>query len=373
MLYDLIPVKLPEMLGQPTSYYANYFLKYSRRMQPYIVHFGVHPPRSDGIRCADRPSGTARRGSAAWGEYPGRTECRGVSDGGLRDRLARRRFALSVGTFEIRKNYKLLIDLWHELVDDSKFDLDLVIVGMAGWCVEDVLAQLRLSPLFGDRIFWFQGISDAALSWLYDTCHVFLFPSLYEGWGLPVVEALQHGRPAIVSNRGAVPEAGLGIAQIIDPDDRQAWLRAIAAEAQSPRRRVVAPSIPNWDYTADVVKQHLSRTPQRYGDRWLTRVLQLLPFPSERPRDGGQIRAHQTGKVLEAAGVTVIRCPIYRAAWHTNSKYQPPIINLDEATVPPRYQHIWQLYDLTNGEVLANDARCFAAFGEFVEQPNRTC
>ena len=66
--------------------------------------------------------------------------------------------------------------------------------------------------------------------------------------------------------------------------------------------------------------------------------------------------------------MTVIRCPIYRAAWQTNSKYQPPIINLDEATVPPRYQHIWQLYDLTNGEVLANDPQCFAAFEEFVEQ-----
>ena len=66
---------------------------------------------------------------------------------GLRDRLARRRFALTVGTFEIRKNYRMLIDLWHELVDDETFDLDLVIVGMAGWRVDDILDQAGVPRL----------------------------------------------------------------------------------------------------------------------------------------------------------------------------------------------------------------------------------
>ena len=100
----------------------------------------------------------------------------------------------------------------------------------------------------------------------------------------------------------------------------------------------------------------------------MTRVLQIIPFPSVRPRDGGQIRAQQTGKVLEAAGLTLIRCPVYRAAWHPNSMHQPPVVNLDGAVGVPRYQNIWQLYDLTNGEVLANDAQCFVALKEFVER-----
>ena len=100
----------------------------------------------------------------------------------------------------------------------------------------------------------------------------------------------------------------------------------------------------------------------------MTRVLQIIPFPSVRPRDGGQIRAQQTGKALEAAGFTVTRCPIYRVAWHPNSIHQPPVVNLDGAAGVPRYQNIWQLYDLTNGEVLANDAQCFVALREFVER-----
>ena len=100
----------------------------------------------------------------------------------------------------------------------------------------------------------------------------------------------------------------------------------------------------------------------------MTRVLQIIPFPSVHPRDGGQIRAQQTGKVLEAAGLTLIRCPVYRAAWHPNSMHQPPVVNLDGAVSVPRYQNVWQLYDLTNGEVLANDEQCFVALKEFVER-----
>jgi len=162
-----------------------------------------------------------------------------------------------VGTFEIRKNYSLLIDVWHDLVANDQFDLDLVIVGRLGWCVDDVVGKLYGSQLFQTRIFWMQGISDGALSWLYESCHVFLFPSLYEGWGLPVIEALQHGRPVIASNRGAVPEAALGVAHLIDPDDHDAWHGAILTAAKSPRRDINVWNIPSWDDTAAVMKKQL--------------------------------------------------------------------------------------------------------------------
>ena len=98
-----------------------------------------------------------------------------------------------------------------------------------------MIDRLETSALHGQCIFWLRDLGDGAVSWLYERCHVALYPSLYEGWGLPVVEALQHRRPVIASNRGAVPEAGLGIAQIIDPDDLAAWCEAVAAIARAPR------------------------------------------------------------------------------------------------------------------------------------------
>jgi FkbM family methyltransferase len=258
VLYDLIPVKFPEMIPQSTDHYMNYFLHLldecdlafcisdcSRRdLLDFASEMGRPKPETEILQL-----GAGVPAPASADEF---------ADPVLRERLRRGRFALSVGTFEIRKNYRLLIDLWHELVDSSTFDLDLVIVGMAGWGVDETLQQLRSSPLLGSRIFWLQGISDAGLSWLYETCHVLLYPSLYEGWGLPVVEALQRGRPVVASNRGAIPEASMGAATIIDPDDRSAWRCAIIVEAQAPRRQVLVEDIPSWDHASRIVKNRLS-------------------------------------------------------------------------------------------------------------------
>ena len=174
-------------------------------------------------------------------------------DAGLWDRLARGRFALSVGTFEIRKNYKLLIDLLpHELVDDNTFDLDLVIVGMAGWSVEQVVEQFRLSPLFGNRIFCFKTSRTQVCRGFTNYATFLLFPSLYEGWGLPIVEALQHGRPVIASNRGAVPEAGLGSPTLLT----LTIVRRGGGDNRAPRsptRTGYYEDIPSWDDTANAV------------------------------------------------------------------------------------------------------------------------
>jgi len=259
VLYDLIPVKLPEMIVQSTDYYINYFLHILDECDLALCISEC--TRNDLLAFAaavGRPAPMAEV-VLLGANVPAEPSASEFSAPGLRERLARRRFALTVGTFEIRKNYRTLIDLWHELVDDETFDLDLVIVGMPGWRVDDILDQLRTSPLLGTRIFWLQGVTDAGLSWLYDNCHLFLYPSLYEGWGLPVVEALQHGRPVIASDRGAIPEAGLGVATIIDPDDRSAWRSAIITESRTPRRRIAAKEIPTWSDTARNVKGHLSR------------------------------------------------------------------------------------------------------------------
>jgi glycosyltransferase involved in cell wall biosynthesis len=168
--------------------------------------------------------------------------------------LSSRKFALAVGTVEVRKNHRLLLDAWDHLVGDPEFNLDLVIAGARGWLVDDVIERLESSPLYGQHIFWFSDLGDSAISWLYERCHVALYPSLYEGWGLPVVEALQHRRPVIASNRGAVPEAGLCIAHIIDPDDLGAWCEAISAIARSPRTETPLFQPPSWDEAAEMIR-----------------------------------------------------------------------------------------------------------------------
>jgi glycosyltransferase involved in cell wall biosynthesis len=245
VMYDLIPIKFPEFLGAPSSYYFNYFLHVIDNCERILcISRCTRADLSEFIEDNHRrpvPTDILYLGA----NLPAVSDGTEVPDAAVRERLRRGRFALTVGTFEVRKNYALLIDLWEELLPDPGFDLDLVIVGMPGWCAEDTIARLEASPAYGSRIFWFKRLSDAGLSWLYENCHVFMFPSLYEGWGLPVVEALQHGRPVIASSA----------ATIIDPDDRAGWRDAVIAIARAPRQTVETGPLPDWDDTAETVKR----------------------------------------------------------------------------------------------------------------------
>jgi len=257
VVHDLVPIKFPEFVGPPSDYLYNYFLHLidncdkvfcvSKCTQADLEEFISDNGRS--------PIPTEVIYSGA--NLPAISDPTEITDLEIRERLRSGRFALAVGTFEIRKNYSLLIDLWDELLADPSFDLDLVIVGRPGWCADDVIARLEGLRDFGSRVLWFKRMSDAGLSWLYEHCHITVFPSLYEGWGLPVVEALQHGRIVIASNRGGIPEAGLGHATILDPDDRAGWRAAVIAASRAPRQVInVEPGrFPDWDSAVATVKR----------------------------------------------------------------------------------------------------------------------
>ena len=249
LCYDLIPILFPRWIPAQPDQYLGHFLHVvdsadeipciSRCTERDVIAFaaahGRQQPSTHVIHLgADLPSSPDPAGL----------------DPVLVSRFAGGRFALSVGTFEVRKNYGLLLDLWTRLTADPSFDLDLVIVGMRGWMADELIGRFEASPLWNRRVFWLRGVCDAALSWLYERCHLVVYPSLYEGWGLPVVEALQHRRPVIASNRGAIPEAGMGVATIIDPDDVEAWGRAIAGMAVAPRATMPPTTPPAWDDAA---------------------------------------------------------------------------------------------------------------------------
>jgi glycosyltransferase involved in cell wall biosynthesis len=168
-------------------------------------------------------------------------------------------FALAVGTVEPRKNYGLLVRVWEQLAADPAFSLDLVIVGRLGFEAEQSAAEIEASPLFGSRIFWLESCPDELLWRLYETCHCVVYPSFAEGWGFPVAEALGFGRYVIVSDRGALPEAGQGLAQLVDPTDQAAWAVAISEAAAAPRRTLVPPHSPTWDDAAATTADALRR------------------------------------------------------------------------------------------------------------------
>jgi glycosyltransferase involved in cell wall biosynthesis len=132
-------------------------------------------------------------------------------------------FILAVGTIEPRKNYSRLLAAYRHLRRESVPLLlgdrpgvpELVIAGRPGWAYGDTLKRIKAER--GVR--YLGHVDDATLSALYRSAGILAFPSLYEGFGLPLLEAMAHGLPAVVGNAGALPELAGDGAIVVDPED----------------------------------------------------------------------------------------------------------------------------------------------------------
>lgn len=177
-----------------------------------------------------------------------------VADVELPDALTDRPFILCVGTLEPRKNQSLVIDAIERLNEHP--ELAVVLVGRVGWKVDELVARIEGHPLLGDRLFWFDQADDALLQTLYRHAFLAVVPSRYEGYGLPVIEALAHGTPTISSHRGALAEAGGDRVEQIDPDDVDALAALLSRHLTDPvhhqeRRNALAGyRAPTWDEAA---------------------------------------------------------------------------------------------------------------------------
>jgi glycosyltransferase involved in cell wall biosynthesis len=133
-------------------------------------------------------------------------------------------FILAVGTIEPRKNYTRLLAAYRHLRRESVPLLlgdqppgvpELVIAGRPGWAYGDTLERIKAER--GVR--YLGHVDDATLSALYRSAAILALPSLYEGFGLPLLEAMAHGLPAVIGNVGALPEVAAGAALLVDSED----------------------------------------------------------------------------------------------------------------------------------------------------------
>jgi glycosyltransferase involved in cell wall biosynthesis len=132
-------------------------------------------------------------------------------------------YLLHVGTLEPRKNHAFLFQVFERLKD---FDGHLILCGPRGWKTEPILDALRDSPAH-ERIRHLDYVRDDQLSALYRRATALVFPSLYEGFGLPPIEAMRQGCPVVCSTGGSLPEV-VGDAGIVLPlDDPDAWVAAL--------------------------------------------------------------------------------------------------------------------------------------------------
>ncbi len=129
-------------------------------------------------------------------------------------------YILSLSTLEPRKNIAQTIRCFVRLVEQEKInDLALVLVGAKGWDFDSIFEEIAASPKIRNRIIVTGYAADEDLAPLYSGAMMFVYPSFYEGFGLPPLEAMQCGIPVITSNTSSLPEVVGEAGIMVDPQD----------------------------------------------------------------------------------------------------------------------------------------------------------
>ena len=166
------------------------------------------------------------------------------------------RFILTVGTLEPRKNYPTLLDAYARYRRMTAHPLPLLIAGGKGWDYEQIFSQaekLALEP----HVHFLGFVPAETLPWLYNAAALFVYPSLYEGFGLPLAEAMACGTPAITSTASSLPEVAGDAAVTLRPDDPEVLadtmhrLLSAPEQLQEMKKRGLAQAQRfRWDLTA---------------------------------------------------------------------------------------------------------------------------
>jgi glycosyltransferase involved in cell wall biosynthesis len=145
------------------------------------------------------------------------------------------RYVLSLCTLEPRKNLSRLVNAFAAIAGEARnSDLRLVLVGAVGWKSEPLFERIRALGLTSERLVLPGYVPDEDLSALYSGAAIFVYPSLYEGFGLPVLEAMQCGTAVITSSTSSMPEVVGDAALTIDPLDEAALSQAMQDTLDDP-------------------------------------------------------------------------------------------------------------------------------------------
>lgn len=146
------------------------------------------------------------------------------------------RFFVSVGSDHYRKNQRLLVEAWCNVAD--RVEEGLVLVGVPLYAKSfDEVARLVAARGLSDRFRWYRDVSDAQLPGLYQAATAAVAPSLYEGFGMTVLEAMASGAPVLAARNGAYDEVAAGAAELFAPTDQAALEQALVRLSRDEARR----------------------------------------------------------------------------------------------------------------------------------------
>ncbi len=206
--------------------------------------------------------------------------------------IAEGAFLLFVSTLEPRKNLPTLLQALRICVDRRPgTPFQLVVVGARGWRDEPIFQAVRDLRL-ADHVHFVGGVGQYDLRWLYNACRIYVNPSLYEGFGLPLLEAMACGAPCVAAATSSLPEIGGEAALYVPPLDAEAWATAISALWDDEERRAELSRLGraraqrfSWTRAARETRAVYQRaSAHRRAPRWRTPT----DRPATPPRDTGR-------------------------------------------------------------------------------------
>lgn len=174
-------------------------------------------------------------------------------------------YFVTLGTIEGRKNHELLLNIWRSLIHKPGAEVPtLVVIGQRGWEAESVLAMLDQPSQFAGKVMELNQCDDDQLAAWIGGARALLMPSFAEGFGLPIIEALELGTPIIASNLPIFREIAGTIPTFVAPDNQDAWahwIRAFAGpdpERERQLQRMGEYQPPNWPAHFEIVDEWLA-------------------------------------------------------------------------------------------------------------------
>jgi glycosyltransferase involved in cell wall biosynthesis len=237
LCYDLMPLKFPQFYRpHDVAAFRNYYDQVFALADLVVV--SSHAVKRDvADYCVEHRLRIARTEVMPLGSDAAQTPS---TDGLLADGLERARFVLLVSTIEPRKGHRLMYEVWLRLLAEGvpqAGGFKLVFVGRPGWMVDELMASLEQDTRLAGTLRMLPFASDEELAALYDAAAFCVYPSVYEGYGLPVVEAFARGKAVLASNGGALAETVGDFSPTLDPHDQEAWYALMKQWIREPAAR----------------------------------------------------------------------------------------------------------------------------------------